>query len=282
MNNVGKIFIVLIAVVCVLFMAFSLVVFNSQINWKTKHDTVQAELAESKKTLEGKKREVENLVDAIKVEQKRQQDAEASYNTKVAELAEERDDFKAQFEKLENERKDAIDAVKRAHTTLAESRAELSELRKDHRKVQEDWGKLFTVYVEKTDEAHDLSRKLATARSVGEKLYKDYRDAIDVLRKFDLKPLPDLYSGIPPKGVEGIVTEVRPDGWVEISIGADSGLAKGQQLDVVRMSRGNPTLIGKVEVREVEPNKAACQILPAFRKGTVQRDDIVTYIDISN
>jgi hypothetical protein len=164
---------------------------------------------------------------------------------------------------------------------MVAARAEVEGLRKDLRKAQEDWATLYSNLVAKTDEAHGLAMKLANYRSVGEKLAKDYRDAVDVLKQHGLKPEPSLYSGVPPKGIHGIITEVRPNGWVEISVGEDSGIIKGHRLDVVRNIDGRSSYIGKIEVVRAEADRSAAVILPEFRRGTVQQDDIVENIEVN-
>ncbi|HBT76959.1 MAG TPA: hypothetical protein DEB39_08540 [Planctomycetaceae bacterium] len=281
MNTVGKIFICLIAVVCVMFMSFTLMLFASQINWKSEHEKITKQLAEVTAERDRQLALRTRLEEELQAEIQRQTDRVTELDTKVVQMAEERDDFKKKYDELDENRLRAIDAVKQAHASLASSRAELGQLRKEQRDLQKQWGELSTQFVKKTDEAHDLSLKLANFRSVGEKLMKDYRDAVDVLKKFNLKPIPSIYTGEPPKGVEGIVTEVRP-GWIEISIGEDSGIMKGQKLDVYREANGRSIYICKVEVDRTEPDKAACRVLPEFRKGTVQRDDTVGSIDLTN
>jgi hypothetical protein len=59
-------------------------------------------------------------------------------------------------------------------------------------------------------------------------------------------------------------------------------LTKGHQLDVVRNLEGRSSYVGKVEIIETAPDKSVAKILPEFRRGTVQKDDEVTYIDINS
>jgi hypothetical protein len=147
--------------------------------------------------------------------------------------------------------------------------------------AQNDWVKMSTELVKKIDEAHSLALQVTTYQTVSSQLAKDYRDAVEVLKKHGLAADPDLYSGQPPAGIHGIVTEIRPRGIIEISVGADSGLIKGHRLDVVRNRDGRGSYIGKIEITETASDRAVARVLPEFRRGTVQRDDEVQYVDVN-
>ncbi len=278
MNLIGKMFIVLIFIMSVMFMGFSVVIYATHTNWKARCAQLEATLNETKT-------QAKQLVDArddirrgLDEELTRRAAVIANLTTKVEELDKENTAFKEELAQLKADKEQGIAAVKLSHETQASLRAEVDGLRKDLRSAQEDWATLYSNLVAKTDEAHGLALDLATYRSVGEKLAKDYQDAIEVLRIHGLKPVPGDYTGVAPAGVQGIVTEVRPNGWLEISVGADSGLMKGHRLDVVRNLPGRSSYIGKIEIEETQPDKAVARVLTEFRRGTVQRDDVVENI----
>jgi len=278
MNLVGKIFVVLILVMSIMFMSFAVVIFATHTNWKAEAAKLEKEKKDLKDAFDRLTAEKKALVGELEEELSRRQREIISLTEEVGKLAKENKDSKDDLTKLTEDREQAIQAVKVSHRDQADLRAEVEGLRKDLRKSQEEWASLYTAYVEKTDEANSLALRLATYRSVGEQLAKDYRDAIVVLKKHGLIPVPDKYTG-PPKGVQGLVTEVRPNGWIEISIGEDSGILRGHKLDIVRNFDGRSSYIGKVEVVRTEPDRAAAVVIPEFRRGTVQRDDKVEYID---
>lgn len=281
MNTLGKIFIGLVFAMSLLLMSYSVIIYKTHENWKKRAD----ELAVQLKTRTDEKSKLEEEKNKIYTQYQdelgRRIAAITALQTEVEKLNDENKTLVAEKTRLDNDLKAAVDTLGRAHDSLANARAEMHQLRADMRKVQADWGTLFTKLVKETDRAQQLSLQLATYQSVGEQLAKDYRDACEVLRKFDLKRTPDAYNDVPLKGVEGLVTEVRPNGWVEISIGGNSGLMKGHKLDIYRSANGHSSYIGKVEVVRTEPDKAACIILPEYRKGTVQREDTVAHIEIN-
>ncbi len=281
MNLVGKIFIFLIFIMSIMFMSFSVVLYATHTNWKDRAAKLSTDLADIQKKVTQVTAEKEERLKELNEEISRRVAEIGKLATKVEDLDKENKQFRDELAKLNETKEQGIAAVKLSHESQANLRAEVDGLRKDLRKSQEEWATLYSTYVAKTDEAHDLAMKLATYKSVGERLSKDYRDAADVLKKHGLKPNPDLYTGTPPKGLEGIVTEVRPNGWVEISVGADSGVMKGHRLDIVRNVGGRESYIGKIEIIQTEPDRAAAVVLPEFRRGTVQRNDKVEHIELN-
>jgi len=75
---------------------------------------------------------------------------------------------------------------------------------------------------------------------------------------------------IPPR-VDGIVTNVGEKTLIEVSIGSDDGLRAGHTLEVFR----NNAYLGRVEVTQLEPDRAVCRIIPEYRKGIIKRGDRV-------
>ncbi|MDR2115254.1 MAG: hypothetical protein LBP87_02620 [Planctomycetaceae bacterium] len=279
MNLIGKMFIVLIFIMSIMFMGFSVVIYATHTDWKKRSEDLSALLKESETQKKQLSDARDDMVREFNEELSKRRAVIANLETKVEEISKENKQYKEELVQLNDVKEQGIASVKLSHESMQSLRAEVDGLRKDLRKAQEDWAKLNTELVAKTDEAHDLALQLTTYRSVGEKLLQDYRDAIDVLKKHGLKPIPDLYTGIPPKGIQGVVTEVRPKGWVEISIGEDSGLIRGHELDVVRNLDGRSSYIGKIKIERTESDRAAATIMPEFRRGTVQRGDNVEFIN---
>lgn len=280
MNLMAKMFIVLILIMSVMFMGFSVVIYATHTNWKDRCAKLEAALNETKTKAKQMLDARDSINRGLDEELSRRGTSIANLTTKVEELDKENKAFKDELAQLKSDQRETVAAINISHNNLALLRGEHEEHKKALRLAQSDWATLYSNLVAKTDEAHALALDLATYRSVGQQLTQQYRDAIDVLRKHGLKPDPDFYSGVPPKGIKGIVTEVRPNGWLEISIGSDSGLLKGHQLDVVRNIDGRSSYIGKIEIIRTEPDQAVARIMPEFRRGTVQRDDIVSHIEV--
>jgi serine/threonine protein kinase/WD40 repeat protein len=75
---------------------------------------------------------------------------------------------------------------------------------------------------------------------------------------------------MPAVKLEGMVTDSGEGELVEISIGSDDGLRRGDLLDVIR----DKTYLGRISVVRLSPDKAVCRI--ESRQGEIRRGDRVT------
>ena len=277
MNAVGRIFIVLIFIMSLIFMSFTVAVYSVSNNWKATADKLKADLSKvqsDKNRLENEKKELEQSCNELLAAKG---DEIAALRADLIRFQTDNTMQLAEMNRLQEAITLATQTIKSSHESLQVAQAEQTTLRGEFRKTQLDWNDLLTNFIRKTDEAHDLSMKLGNLESVSQGILEQYRNAKAVLDLVGMKPIPELYTGIPPYLVTGRVTEVRPTGLVEVTIGEDSGLMKGHQLDVYRKSEdGRDIYLGVVEVLLTEPNRAAARIMPEYRKGTVQAGDIVT------
>ena len=85
------------------------------------------------------------------------------------------------------------------------------------------------------------------------------------------------FKKVPPEGLEGEVTAVPRPNVVEISVGADDGVSKGNTFVVTRPSTGK--YIGVIEVIQVDyPNRAVCRPDKAKQSDQIQKGDHVKAI----
>jgi hypothetical protein len=259
-------------------MSFSVAVYSTSKNWKNESEKHEKDLKDSKTEAGRLKDRLEKLEKSIVDQLKAKDDENMALYAQI-------DIFQAEAKKsgetlnqLQTAINTATQTIKTTHTSLNTAQAQQDDLRKVFRQTQQDWNVLLSNFVEKTDLAHTLSMKLNNLESVSQELVKQYNDAKLVLGQFGLKPVPELYKGVPPFQVTGRITDIRPaTSMVQVTIGEDSGLMKGHQLDIYRKSEdGRDIYLGVVEVVLTTPNRAACKVLPEYRKGTVQVDDIVT------
>ena len=277
MNAVGRIFIVLTFVMSIIFMSFTVAVYSTSNNWKEKAK-VESE-ARSKATTEANalKSRLEDLQKSVDVQLAAKGDEVAALYAQIAILQTESQKTDEALASLQSAINQAVRTIQVTHTSLNAAQAQQTKLREDFNLAQRDWNDLLTNFIRMTDEANTLAMKLNNLEAVSQELVKQYASAKSVMDQFNLKPIPELYAGVPPFQVTGRITEVRATGLVEITVGEDSGLMKGHQLDIYRKSEdGRDVYLGVVEVVLTEPNRAACKILPEYRKGTVQINDIVT------
>mgnify|MGYP000237189477 CR=1 FL=1 len=283
MNLVGKIFIVLILVMSVLFMAFALAVYATHRNWyevvlnqeatTTKPLGLQFQLKNAKEENKQLTEQRDELKKALEKEKNDRRQAVAKVETENADLKAQHDGDQKKLDELTKQLGAAVVAMQTLETDAAGLRKENLTLREQISKAQQERDIAFKQAVERADQLHQAELELKTLRARNRVLADDLANAMAVLRRFGLKSDPAAYTG-PPK-VEGVVLATLGTGMMEISIGEDDGLMKGHQLEVYRMADGAAKYVGRVEVIQVAPEKAVCRVIPGMLKAPVQVNDRV-------
>jgi len=284
MNLVGKIFTVLIFAMCLVFMTCAVMVYGTQRNWKLAVDNptpspqyplgLSQQLAQKEELLKKEQEKYSSLENTLK----RERDAAIQARAKLENAAKEaRDELKAvqqQLEAKDQELRAALAELKNSHDELERRRAEVSDLRDQITKAREDRDKYFADVVKKTDEVHQLANENARIKAENLEIARQYSRALEVLRKFDLQPQPELYESEPPV-LDSVVTAVLPGDVVEIKLGHDDGLRPGHQLTVSRIQGGVPTLVAFIEVVKTTPDTSVCKVVPGSLRSPIQRGDRV-------
>jgi predicted Holliday junction resolvase-like endonuclease len=283
MNLVGKIFLVLILVMSVLFMAFAMAVYATHKNWRevvlNEQATADKPLGLAKQLKDAKEKNRQLTDEAEKLKQ--QFDAERAAKTQaVAKLENElkiaRDDLaglEARRDELDMAKREAVAAMYSTQTNATDFRKELEGQRTSVENARKDRDANFKEVVRLTDELNQATNEKDLLKKRTNELAKDLAKAKQVLRKFGLDENKD-YSNVPPP-VDGLIMATPGGGLIEISIGADSGLMKGHQLEVYRIGGGQNTYVGRVEVVKTAPNKAVCKINPKFQNSHMMVGDRV-------
>lgn len=277
MNLVGKIFIVLIFVMSLLWMGFSVTVYATHLNWK---DLVENEDDGLKVQVQRAKEENQELTDqrqkletALNAEKAGKRQAQAKLESRNAELERQRTEQEKMLADRVTEVSRANAELKAAHEQEAVLREEVMALREEIKQARKDRDDHFDQVVKRTDELHQAANLYRALDKRTVVLAEDLAKATEVLRIHGLKPEPALYSGVAPP-VDGVVVEVGSDGkTLELSIGSDDGLMKGHLLEVYREGGG---WLGRVEVMQTSADKAVCKVLPEFLQRPIERNDRVT------
>jgi myosin heavy subunit len=283
MNLLGKIFTLLIFIMSLVFMSFAVAVYSTHKNWREmvmlspeeatrlgKPVGLKWQLQQAQKLRE----EVENQRARLEEELKAEK---AARQNDVSKLKEELAEMRTANKKLEDDIKEV---------TLEKNKATqaLGEITALNKKLADDTTDLWQKWMEAKKERDQISSRLTTASvqlrqaegelaRLKEKLVqvgKQYTDALAVLQLFGLNSDPDYYK---VAIVQGMVTAVRANGLVEISIGADDGVRKGGVLRVIRAD--GSMYLGQIEVLETQPDRAVCRIVPGSQQGAIQPGDKV-------
>ena len=288
MNLVGKILTVFILVMSIFFCALAVAVYATHKNWREivlnptaapgKPLGLQAQLENAKnekKRLEGEKARLEARLTA---ERDAAVQALKQLDNEYVLLKDQHEQLQKDLNDIDQERREALAQLKTTEDRLAVLRREVEGdqnvpgLRNEILQAQKQREQYFNEMVRVTDEKHEAINELRRLREYQKVLQQDLDNAVTVLRKFKLKPFPEVYEGV-PSPVDGVVRAADSRGLVEISIGSDDGLLKGHQLVVYRP---NGTLVGKIEVIRTHPEVSVCQVVRGTLQSPVQRDDLVT------
>ncbi len=274
MTFLGKIFSTILLLLSLAFMLLALVANASHRNWR---DAVLDPNNGLKRKVEEGQAVARQLADSRMRTEAALAREQASRRTALAALQTQVDDLKKQLQNREQ----AVQALQAENNELAQtdkSRAEqLSALTEANKNLETkivaeraDRDQLFAKSLQLTDMYNQALGVLDTLSKVNSGLVSDvsrYKEVLDARGINANDPL----DGSPPDR-NGVVLAVnRPSKLVEISIGYDEGLRDGHTLRVTRGGR----FLGKLKVRNTEPDKSVAEILDAYLEGPIQTGDRV-------
>jgi len=278
MTFVGKILVVLISLLAMIFLGVSVVVFSTATNWQEATKKERTKVADFQKK--------NSDIDAqLKQEQANLEKAKADHAAAVK-LAETR------IETLQNEIKQAQAEVTTAQGALeklnqsnavalaeaAQRRTETEQIRGQKSEVEKQANEFKIQQTDLIDKIRELERQNKTLDDNN----KDLRDRVarfsTLLRRAGLSDDISTVKGIEsPPPVEGEITKVDVAGKkVEVSIGSDDGLVVGHELYAYRL-KPQPQYLGIIQIVAVDPDQAVGKIKGRTVQGIkLQEGDIVS------
>jgi len=274
MNLVGKIFIVLILLMSLTFMGFAVAVYATHQSWleainnPTTGYKAKLELATTKR----------NQLEAQLAELKERTDAERTARVaKLGTLETERTELRRELDgqlnenaKLVQQAREAVATMDTTQQTLAAMRTEVDGLRTNIRKSQTERDEKFKDFIKLTDEFNQAQGELKRLKSQNAVLADQIAHNRTIANRLGVNL--EIAAEDHVVKADGIIEAASKDGLVEISLGSDDGLKIGTLLNVKRGAR----YIGRIEVVQTAPEKSVARILKEFRKGPIERNDVVT------
>ncbi|HEX4129894.1 MAG TPA: hypothetical protein VHZ24_07615 [Pirellulales bacterium] len=273
MNLVGKILVVLILIMSLVFMSFAVAVYSTHRNWVTAVNDPQTGL---KAKLAAEQQKNQQLQAAFASIQAKLSEIEAARRQALAKLETEKDQLQQEKSTLQKQQEDAAKTY--AETTAVASNAlgllkdkqtQIDSLRTDIKEAQDQRDEKLKEVVDATDKLNQAMGEEKRLEVTNVRLAEQLAKAKIHLDRAGVQ-LEAPTDGIPP-AVDGIVLATSSNGLVEISLGSDMGLARGNTLEV---SRGNKYL-GRVEVIQTQPDRAVARVLTQFQKGRIEKEDRV-------
>ena len=275
MNWLGKVFVVLILIMSLVFMGLAMAVYATHKNWKEVIDGpsgLRAQLDQERQENEQLKqlhnlREEELTAEKVAAERRL-----AQLEMERVALVERNSQIQTELDQLKQERRDATAAVAATQANNDRLAADAAALRQQVRDERLARDRAFAATLAATEELHQLRNEYESARERSEQLTKQVAGMTAVMKAGGLDPATDP-SGVVPT-VDGVVSQVRRTGGsqlVEVTIGADDGLKEGNTLEVFRGSR----YLGRLEILQTSPDKSVGRVDRRFQQGQIQEGDRV-------
>jgi hypothetical protein len=287
MNFVGKILVVLILVMSLVFMSFAVMVYATHKNWKEVVERKEAKPGEQpglriqlenvKKLNEELQGQLEKLASDKKRELADKAAALIALETQKSTVIKENELLVKERDDLSRKEKEAVAALDTSSQNLKELTEEVGTLRGEIRKALEDRDKQFAKVVKLTDDIHKTQQELARVQERQQQLVTQITHARELLAQYGKSIEAPLDPTPPP--LRGKVLAINDEKMVEISLGSDDGLTVGHTVDVFRGDK----YIGRLVVLTTATDKAVAKIDPKYTKTAVQTgDDVATKLRVSD
>jgi chemotaxis protein histidine kinase CheA len=278
MNWLGKVFVVLILIMSLVFMGLAMAVYATHKNWKAVIEGAPGSPG-LRARLEQAQQENQQLI--------------SQHNRKVEELEADKEAAEQQVRKLESERtglvtrnqtiqaendkltQDIAQATAAVSATQANNdklAAEVTNLRQQIRTAQQARDAAFKETLESTEQLHQLIGRYEIAQERLQQLTQQAAGMRTVMQANDINPDTDPTGVVPT--VDGVVSQVRRvpgDQLVEFTIGSDDGLKEGDTVIVYRGTR----YLGRLAILETSPDKSVGRVERRFQQGQIQEGDRV-------
>jgi cell division protein FtsB len=277
MNLIGKILVGVIFVMSIVFMTLGIVLYQTQSQWKDQTQKSEGERSKIQTRNTQLETEIKNLTDEYERLVAELQDDKDKLTAKNQELAEENETLNAESVILHQGIDNMTKLLASTQKNMSDMRGELLDTRDLLATARTELHEQFVAMVDKTNTARTLALELATLKSTFDVLKNDHVAASSLLANLGYRDLaPEVYMLDVPPRVTGTITDIRPNGLLEINIGRDDGLLQGHKLHVYRDNQGVQSYLGRIEIIDVKSGRAVGKIMPEFRTGTVLRNDNVT------
>jgi small-conductance mechanosensitive channel len=276
MTFVGKIFVVLILVMSLVFMSFAVVVFATHKNWRDEvvnpATGLKKQLADARAQLADAQSQRLKLETDLANEKSARLREVAKATTEVVELKRERDALQAKEAQLVESERTSVAAMNAVQATLAKLREEIATLRTANDAARKERDTQLAKSIELEDQVAQAKGELSRLKGRNEQLAADVARMNQAFQDAGIQ----LDQSGPPR-VEGVVLAATDSGHVELSIGFDDGLQVGHKLEAFRMGADAATTkyLGQLTVVRVEADRAIARVVPERRQGKIQVGDRV-------
>lgn len=275
MNLLGKIFVVLIVVMSLVFMTLALAVYATHKNWKDIVEGpsgLRTQLNTAKAELDQKVTDYNRLESQLKGEVESSQQQVRKLESERVALVDRNAAVQAELDQLKAERGDATAAVAATQQNNQRLADEVTGLRADIRTNEQARDQAFATTLKATEDLHQTKGQLDSTVERNQQLVNQVAGMTSVMDANGIDPNTPPDAVVPT--VDGLVSQVRQAAGaqlVEVTIGADDGLKQGNTVEVYRGGR----YLGRVEIIKTSPDRAVGRVDRRFQQGQIQEGDRV-------
>jgi len=272
MNFVGKIFVVLILVMSLVFASFAVVTYATHRNWKEAATELNEELQQRAATLKQLTDRRTTLQTQLDEQRKDFQEVRVKLENEREQLREARDSAEQELADAKKELRGLIAAVDTAHSEVTDLRSQVARLSGQIESAEQAKHQALKEATELTDRVHSLAFARDQLQKTNTELTREVARVKNIIR--DLGHDPGTVDKPVPDGIEGLVSDVQGQ-YVEVTIGSDDGLKEGATLEVYRIKSGRSTYVGRINVVRLFPDKAVATVDRSSQKTNIMRGDRV-------
>ena len=278
MNWLGKVFVVVIVILSLVFMGLAMAVYATHKNWQQVSVDLKKKLTDAQSENARLQTEHNRRVEDLEREKTAAEQQAAKSEAERVALVERLNQMQADRDNLVQNQRDHIAAVASTQKINEGLATEVTDLRTRIRNAMQDRDKLFKTALDATEELHQAANEYNTTLERNKQLTRQVAGKDVVLRENGIDPNTNPDAVVPT--VEGEISRIeRKAGGqlVEVTIGADDGLKIGNTLVVYRGSK----YLGRVEIIQTSPDKSVGRVDRTYQQGQIQeRDRVATRIKL--
>lgn len=275
MNLLGKIFVVLILIMSVVFMTLAMAVYATHKNWKTLvtgPNGLNAQLTQARADYDQLKGDYNRLESQLTGEREAALQQVRKLESERVALVDRNAAIQTELDGLKQQQRDNTAAVASTQQNNERLAQEVTELREDIRVNQQARDKAFANTLEATEALHQTKGQLDSTLERTRQLTSQVADMKSIMEASGVDPATPPDSVVPT--INGLVSQVRRVSGaqlVEVTIGADDGLKQGDTLEIYR----GPKYLGRIETLKTSPDRAVGRVDRRYQQGQILEGDRV-------
>lgn len=278
MTLVGKILVLLNLVMSFIFMAFALLVYETRVDLRNEMTKVKSDLDKAQVTARGFEEEKQAALKQLAEQKEAMQKSESEAARQIADLRKNLETVSTQLNETRKESSSSMAELGTATKEQQQRRDEVAALREAREQLLAKNADLTNKNNSLQDQLAQTTNDLQLVNARNEQMLNRIRELEGYVVRFK-GTLPDeaeLRAGQdvpPPPNVEGVVTKIDKTGkFIQISLGEDDGIHKGQVLEVWR-TKPEPKYLGRIRIDLTDATTAVAK--PVSVTGLIQENDRV-------